>query len=444
MINKNLFGQSFLWGTTISSFQNEGWSNADNKGESIWDRFSSDPSNIKNQDVINNASDFYIRYKDDIKLAASLNFKVFRFSLSWTRIFPNGEGDINNDGVEFYHNVIDECLRQNLEPWITLFHWDLPQKLSDIGGWTNRKIVNTFCNYADFCSKEFGTKVKHWIVVNEPMTFIGLGYFTGYHAPQKRGLTNFLKAAHHATLCNAEGARIIRKNVENSVIGTAFSCSYVKPLNNRIINKKAAKRVEALLNRFFIEPTLGLGYPTDILPGLNLITKFFEDGDEDKLKFDFDFIGLQYYFRVVTKFNLYPPILFASEIPPPQRTKKINAMGLEVYPKGILKILKFYSKYKGIKNIIITESGVCYKDHLANNKVYDIKRLTYHKKILKNILKAIKLGIPVNGYLIWTLIDNFEWKEGFEPRFGLIYNDFKTQKRIVKYSGEWFRKFLSS
>ncbi len=443
MLKRKQFGSEFIWGTTISSFQNEGWAEDDGKGESIWDHFAANSYNIKNNDAIHNAANFYKDYEKDIKTAANLNFKVFRFSLSWTRIFPDGKNKINPAGVDFYHKIIDCCIAHGLTPWVTLYHWDLPQKLEQLGGWTTRAIIHWFSQYSEFCTKEYGDKVKNWIVLNEPMTFTGLGYFTGYHAPGKTGLVNFLKAAHHVTLCNAIGGRIIRKNVENANIGTAFSCSYVKPVNQRFFNRRAAKRMEALLNRFFLEPALGMGYPTDIMPGLNMIHRYFKNGDEELMKFDFDFIGIQYYFRVVTKFSLFPPVLFASEIPPGKRTCNVNAMGLEVYPKGLSKLLKFYNQYTGIKKIIITESGVCYPDHMVNGKVYDIKRLRYHKKMLKEVLKAKKNHIPIAGYLIWTLIDNFEWREGFEPRFGLVYNDFNTQIRTIKYSGKWFKDFLA-
>ncbi len=442
MIKRKQFGKDFLWGTTISAFQNEGYSDKDGKGISIWDTFTANVDNIKNKDEIGDACNFYQNFEKDVELAASLNLKVFRFSISWTRILPDGFGKINPKGVSFYHRVIDCCIKNNLEPWITLYHWDLPQKLEDLGGWTSRLILDWFSGYADFCSKEYGEKVKNWIVLNEPMSFIGLGYFMGYHAPEKTGLNNFLKATHHACLCNAEGGRIIRKNVPNAKIGTALSCSVIKPKNKFFYNRRAAKRMETILNRLFVEPALGLGYPTDVMPGLNIIKQHFEDGDEEKLKFNFDFHGIQYYFRVVTKFSLFPLILFATEIPPYQRTQNTNSMGLEVYPKGMYKILKFYHQYKGINEIIITESGVCYPDHITNGEIYDIKRVRYHRKVLKQVLKAIKSGINVKGYFIWTLIDNFEWKEGFEPRFGIVYNDFKTQIRKVKYSGKWFKNFL--
>lgn len=443
MLKKKHFGKGFKWGVAISAFQNEGAAYIDGKTASIWDTFTSDPRNVKDGTFPGETSAFYRNYEADIKLARKLGFDVFRFSLSWPRILPSGTGKVNPSGIAFYNRVIDTCLKNKLEPWITIYHWDLPQVLEDKGGWTNRNIVDWFARFVDVVTKAFGNRVKHWIVMNEPMTFVGLGYFTGYHAPGRNGIGNFLKAAHHATLCMAEGGRIVRKNVKKAEVGVALSCSYVKPVNKFFFNRHAARRVEGVLNRFFLEPLLGMGYPTDIMPALNIIKSYFRNGDEERLAFDFDFIGIQYYFRVIAKFSLFPPVLFANEVPPWRRKKNLNSMGLDVYPKGLGALLNFYGKYDGVKKIILTESGVCYPDFLRNNKVYDARRKKYHQKMLKQVKKAIKIGIPVKGYFVWTLVDNFEWSEGFKPRFGLVYNDFQTQKRTVKDSGWWFREFLT-
>ncbi len=444
MLKRNQFGKDFKWGVTISAFQNEGWANADGKGASIWDTFTNNTSNINNGDEIGNAANFYKQYEQDILLAKQIGLDVFRFSISWSRILPNGTGSINNEGIDYYNRIIDCCLSHQLTPYITLYHWDLPQALEDQGGWTNRQIVHWFLDYTQICIQHFGDRVKHWVVMNEPMTFTGLGYFTGYHAPQKKGILNFLKAAHHAVLCMAQGGRLIRNTIANAQIGVALSCSHVKPVDRKSKNVRAAKRMEALLNRFFIEPLLGMGYPIDVMPALKLINLIFKKGDDQLMSFDFDFIGLQYYFRVVARHSIYPPILFADEVPPVKRNVKLNTMNLDVYPKGLKKVLKFYTAYKKIKSFIISESGVCYPDYLVNGHVYDARRLKYHQMILKQIKKSRKQGIPVNGYFIWTLVDNFEWKEGFEPRFGIVHVDFKSQQRTIKLSGEWFRKFLHS
>ncbi|MCU4164465.1 glycoside hydrolase family 1 protein [Carboxylicivirga caseinilyticus] len=443
-MKKSDFGNDFQWGATISAFQNEGHSRADGKGLSIWDTFTAEPKNIKNNDLIGDASSFYTMYEQDIVTAKSLGLDVFRFSISWSRIIPKGTGAINLDGLQFYHKVIDACLKNGLIPYITLYHWDLPQALEDKGGWSNREIIGWFNKYVEISVNEYKDKVSNWIVMNEPMTFVGLGYFMGYHAPQKKGITTFLKAAHHVVLSLAAGGRIIRKIQSNANIGVALSCSFVKPLNQLPKNRKAAKRIEALLNRFFLEPLLGLGYPTDVMPVLNTIRRYFRKGDDDKMAFDFDFIGLQYYFRVVAQHSLTPPVLFANEVHPTQRKANLNTMNLDVYPKGLYKILKFYHSYPQIKKIIISESGVCFPDFKVSKHVHDARRLKYHQKMLKHVLKAQAQNIPVKGYFVWTLVDNFEWKEGFEPRFGLVYNDFKTQERTIKDSGLWFQQFLTS
>ncbi|MBS2213161.1 beta-glucosidase [Carboxylicivirga mesophila] len=442
MMKREQFGANFKWGVTISAFQNEGAASADGKGPSIWDTFTENIEQIKNNDRIGEASQFYTRYEDDIALARQLGLNTFRFSISWSRILPFGIGKINQSGIDYYNRVIDCCLSNGLMPFVTLYHWDLPQALEDKGGWTNRDIVEWFTNYIEICVTNFGKLVTNWIVMNEPMSFTGLGYFMGYHAPQRTGINTFLKAAHHTVLCMALGGAKIRELQPHANIGVALSCSYIQPVNQSPKNRRAAKRIEAMLNRFYLEPLLGLGYPFDVMPALSIIKSFFKDGDKQRMVFDFDFIGIQYYFRVVAKHSLTPPILFAKEIEPTTRKAKLNSMDLDVYPKGLYKLLKFYSRYPQIKELLITESGVCYPDYLVRDHVYDVRRTRYHQKMLKQVLKAQRKGININGYFIWTLVDNFEWREGFEPRFGLVHVDFETQKRTIKHSGRWLNAFL--
>jgi beta-glucosidase len=438
------FGDQFLWGAACAAFQVEGAWNLDGKGESIWDHFTHKKGNVNNNETADIAVDFYHKFKEDIALVKALNLKVFRFSIAWTRIFPNGIGEINQKGVDFYHQVIDECIKQGVQPWVTLYHWDLPQKLQDKGGWTNREVLKWFDEYVTFCAKEFGSKVKNWMVMNEPAAFVGLGYMLGYHAPGKKGISNFLKATHHVCLSMALGGKILRKEVLEANIGTTFSCSYVEPINSKSKNIEASKRIDALINRLYIEPILGKGYPYDVFPALKRIEKYFEPGDEQLLAFDFDFIGLQNYFRVVGKHSLFPPVMFAKEVPATKRAVPINEMNFEVYPEGIYKILKQFSEYKEIKKIIVTENGVCYKDFVVDGKVADKERIQFFKDYLYNVLKAKNEGVPVDGYFIWSLTDNFEWSEGYHPRFGIVHIDFETQKRTIKDSGYWFKEQLKS
>ena len=445
LFSKRAFGHDFVWGVAMASFQNEGAWNLDGKGESIWDKYSHKKNRINDRQNANDACEFYHRFEEDILLAKSLNFNTFRFSISWSRILPNGIGKVNMAGLEFYHQVIDCCLENGLEPFVTLYHWDLPQVLEDRGGWTNREIINWFSDYCEVVTREFSGKIKHWMVLNEPAGFVGLGYMTGYHAPGRMGMGNFLPAIHHAAMCQAEGGRIIRKNIPDAVIGTTFSCSFIEPFSEKKADILAAQKTDALLNRLFLEPALGLGYPVQELPFLNkMVKKYVQEGDIEKLAFDFDFIGLQNYFKVVVKNAWWMPYLGATEVKPHKRNvKELTDMGWEISPDGIFQILNQLSQYQGIKQIIITENGAAFKDNLEDGHVNDHERIAFYESYLQHVLKAKNAGVKVNGYLAWTLTDNFEWTEGYKPKFGLIHIDFKTQKRTIKDSGKWFRAFLS-
>jgi beta-glucosidase len=438
-ITKKNFGEDFYWGVATSAYQTEGAWNEDGKGESVWDRFTNHKNNIKDSSDGKVANDFYHRYEGDLGLLKSLNFKNFRFSFSWSRLLPDGTGKVNEKGVDFYNRMIDTCLNLGIEPWAVLYHWDLPQKLEDKGGWTNRDIVGWFSEYADLCSRRFGDRVKHWMVLNEPGSYTTLGYLAGIHAPSRIGIGNYLSSVHQTCLCQAEGGRILRQNVPNGHIGTTFSCSYIEPEKETPFYQSAARRFDVVFNRLFIEPSLGMGYPFQDLPFLEKMDPYIHHNDMESLKFEFDFIGIQNYFRVITKPFLVP-YLWAYRVKP-EPDAEMTEMGWEVNPEGMYKIIKQFSKY-AIKEIIITENGAAFPDQIINGRVHDLQRINFYKRYLQNILQAKNEGINVTGYFAWTFIDNFEWVEGFRPRFGLVHNDFNTQERIVKDSGYWFRDFL--
>lgn len=435
------FGSDFKWGVAASAYQTEGAWNVDGKSESNWDHFSRKSGKIERGENADIAADFYHRYEEDIDLVKAMNFKVFRFSLSWPRILPHGTGEINQAGLDFYHRVIDKCLAVGVEPWITIFHWDMPQVLEAEGGWTNRKMLDWFSEYADVVTKEYGTKVKNWMVINEQLSFTVGGYLLGNLAPGRRNIKKFMRAVHHSVLCNAEGGRIIRRNIPDANIGTTFFTAYIEPADQQQKNIEAAIRVDAGINRLFIEPLLGLGYPEDAIPTLSKIQKHFEHGDEERMVFDFDFIGIQYYFRSVVEKSIIPGIR-AIERKASVREVDANEMDCEIYPEGLYHILKKFSRYEKIKNILITENGTCIPDKVENGHVHDQKRIDYFKDHLNAVLKAKQEGVNVNGYLAWSPTDNFEWDKGFRTRFGLVYIDFQTLKRTVKDSGLWFKEFL--
>lgn len=438
------FGSDFKWGVATAAYQIEGAHNVDGKSASIWDTFSHKKGNIKTGENGDVACDFYHSYEQDLDLLKSLNMTVFRFSIAWSRILPNGVGAPNQKGIDFYHRVIDACLARGIEPWVTLYHWDLPQILQDQDGWMNRASVSWFSDYVELVTKSFGEKVKNWMVFNEPSAFTALGYLIGYHAPGLRGFKNYLPTVHHVCLCQAEGGRIIRKNVVNANIGTTFSCSHVDFYKSEKRDGKSAERWDVLLNRLFIEPSLGMGYPVESFPILHKLDKYILHGDMDKLKFDFDFIGVQNYTREVIKKIGLVPIMKGLEIKPIRRdAKEITEMEWEVYPEGIYQIIKQFAAYPNVKKIFITENGCAFTDELVDGNVNDVKRIDYYQRYLKQVLRAKNEGVNIGGYFSWTLLDNFEWSEGFKPRFGLVYVDFKTQKRYVKNSGLWFKEFLA-
>ena len=438
------FGKDFEWGVVIAAAQNEGAVNTDGKGQTIWDTFSRSASNIKGGGQLTVACDFYHRYKDDLLLVKALGFTVFRFSISWARILPDGIGKINKEGLHFYHKVIDECLKLGLTPYVTLYHWDLPEELEKKGGWTNYLIIKWFTRFVSICGDAYGDKVKNWIILNEPFAFTTLGYMLGKHAPGKLGLTNYLPAIHHTAMAQAEGGRIIRKIVSNAHIGTAFSFSQIIPYTDKKEDIAAANRLDILMNRLFLEPALGKGYPVDdsfkFLEKLHIQNKSWKY--TERLHFDFDFIGIQYYFPVVVRHNRYIPIIQASQVKPVNRKVPFTAMGWEINADSFYRTIKKIWLHGGVKEIIITENGSAFKDTLKNGVINDTERIRYFQQHLKALLKAKKEGVNIKGYFAWTLMDNFEWSEGYRPRFGLVHVDLKTQLRTIKNSGYWWRDFL--
>lgn len=442
-LNKNQFGEDFLWGVSTAAFQIEGAHDSDGKGSSIWDVFTSQKGKIKNGHHAITACDFYNSYQDDIDLIRELNIPNFRFSISWPRIMPTGVHPINQAGIDYYNRIIDSLLASGIEPWITLYHWDLPHELELKGGWTSRESVSWFKEYVEVCVQYFGERVKNWMVINEPSVFTGAGYFLGIHAPGKKGITNYLKAMHHVTLATAAGAKIIRNRIPQANIGTTFSCTHIEPATESQKDIEAAKRVDTLLNRTFIEPILGLGYPQKDLPVLKKLNNYILEDDLNNLNFDFDFIGIQCYTREIVKSAMLIPYIGAELVSAEKRNVISTEMGWEVYPPALYHVLKKFNEYEGIRKIIITENGAAFPDTVTNGKVYDIKRTHYIQDHLEQILKAKNDGLNVEGYFVWSLTDNFEWAEGYNARFGLIHVDFETQKRTIKNSGLWFKDFLS-
>ncbi len=445
---KSDFGPDFKWGVATAAAQIEGAWDVDGKSPSVWDVFSRKKGGkkIKHRDTPSVSCDFYNRYEGDLDLLKQMNFDVFRFSTAWSRLLPEGIGRVNEKGFDFYDRVVDACLERSIEPWVTLYHWDIPQILQDKGGWANRDVVSWFEEYADKVTRRLGDRVKNWMVLNEPTAFTALGYLAGIHAPGKISAKKFLKSVHHTTLVQALGGKIIRDNVSDANIGTTISCSSMYSKNDKRRHVAAMKRMDVLLNRLYIEPALGMGYPSEDWRFLRKIRRYMEEGDEDKLAFDFDFIGLQNYTRANVKHVLLPYIWAIARAPEKYGVPelRITEMNWEVYPEGIYEVLKTFSQYKNMPPIIVTENGCAFEDKVfEDGHVHDVKRKAFYQEYIRQVLRAKQEGVDVRGYFAWTLMDNFEWAEGYEPRFGLIHVDFDTQQRIIKDSGLWFKDFLA-
>lgn len=440
------FGKDFHWGVALAAQQNEGGRNAGGRTDSIWDTFAEVKGKVKNGDTIGDACDFYHRYEEDIRLTKLLGFNSFRFSISWSRILPDATGKANAAGIAFYHKIIDACLTAGLQPFVTLYHWDLPLCLELQGGWTSQRMPVWFRHFAKVCAKNFGDKVKYWLILNEPMGFTSLGYLLGQHAPGKRNMKGFFTAVHNALLAQSIGGKTIRNFTQNAIIGTTFSCSEIIPFRQTEEDFDAAKRVDAMMNRLFIEPALGLGYPT--IGNFNLLERMEIHNlawrYKQNMKFDFDFIGLQNYFPLVVKYNALIPYIHASEVKAKDRKVPTTALGWESNSDSFYNIIQQFAQYKGVREIMITENGAAYKDKITDGLINDNNRIEYFKKHLAALKKAQGNGTNITGYFAWTLMDNFEWALGYRAKFGLVAVNRETQKRTIKKSGYWFQSFLRS
>jgi beta-glucosidase len=439
------FGQDFRWGVSTAAYQVEGAWNLDGKGPSIWDSFVRRSRSIKRRENADIACDFYHLYEEDLGLLKQMGIKDFRFSVAWSRVLPEGTGVVNAKGLDFYDRLVDSCLERGITPWVTLYHWDLPLALQQRGGWTNRAVVGWLTDYANLLATRLSDRVQHWMVLNEPMVFVGAGHMLGIHAPGRRGLSPFLAATHHAALAQAEGGRALRAALPSTArIGTTFSCSYLTPWRPGLPrDERAVRRANALLNRLFVEPALGLGYPVAELPVLNWMDRYIRPGDEALLPFQFDFLGVQNYTREVVRHSPYVPLLWATLVGAKQRNVPYTQMGWEVYPESIYHMLKQFSSYSGAPRLLVTENGAAFPDELLAGHIPDLARQAYLRACIGQVLRARREGVPVDGYFAWSFTDNFEWAEGYEPRFGLVHVNYETQQRTVKDSGWWYRDLLA-
>lgn len=438
------FPEGFLWGTASASYQIEGAWNEDGKGESIWDRFCHTPGKIKNHDTGDVACDFYHRYPEDIALMAEMGLNAARISLSWPRIIPEGYGKVNQKGIDFYNRVIDELLHHGLRPFVTLYHWDLPQTLEDAGGWPKRELAEYYRDYAELVAQSFGDRVKHWIVFNEPWVFTVLGYLLGIHAPGRSEPTQALRATHVVNLAQGMAVRALREHGRPEAVGTAFSMQPCYPKSDTPEDRAATERFSRFLNFWFLEPVMNGRYPEVFLNGSNEDLLEIRPGDMEIARAPLDFIGINLYTRAFVAHDPNEPRLGARQVPADEGTE-LTDFKWEVYPPALSRMILDVTREFGRLPIYVTENGCSYGEEPgADGKVHDQRRISFLRRYITEMGRAIEQGADVRGYFHWTFTDNFEWAEGFSQRFGLVYCDFNTQKRIVKDSGNWYAALARS
>jgi beta-glucosidase len=437
------FPDGFHWGAATAAYQIEGAWQADGKGESIWDRFSHTPGRIRNGHTGDVACDSYRRFGEDVALLREMGLSSYRFSLSWPRIQPRGRGRANGAGLDHYSRLVDALLAAGIRPFPTLYHWDLPQALEDEGGWPNRDLAQRFADYAELVAHRLGDRVKSWMLFNEPNIFTTFGYLIGLHAPGRREAEAFLRATHVVNLAQGEAFRALRAVRGELSIGTALNMSHVEPASASAADVAAAARWHGFLNEWFLQPALRGVYP-DVHPkGVPADAMDLRAGDLERARADFDFVGINLYTRAIVKAvepDGGPLAIGVAPVGPVGGDEGPKTdFGWEVWPEALYRILVRITADYGPLPLEITENGCSYADGPdARGVVNDARRIAFYRGYLEAVHRAIADGADVRGYHAWSLLDNFEWTEGYEQRFGLVWVDFATGRRVLKESGRWY------
>ncbi len=459
------FPDGFLWGTATAAYQVEGAWNEDGKGESIWDRFTHTVGKVKGGTTGDVACDQYHLFAQDLALAKRLNQKSYRFSISWPRIQPSGTGAPNMKGIDHYSRLVDAMLANGLRPFCTLYHWDLPQGLEDKGGWPNRDLAGYYADYAAILAKHLGDRITVWAPFNMPWTVAYMGYGVGALAPGRASLGDFLKAAHTLALAQAEALRSLKAASSKTTVGSAYGMCPVYPKTDSEADRAAADRYHAMNNVFFLEAAMKGRYPKAFVGDPPLEQMGFKPGDEKILLAPLDWVGFHYYTRRfvsdashVQNFNgggfsgpeieadpatgRDPYTRFRAEMP---SEGPLTESGLEVWPKGIYDLVTRISREYNQPPIEITESGCGYLDSPdSRGRIPDTRRIQFFREELAELARAVADGARVRSFHAWSLLDNFEWSNGHTERYGLIYVDYRDQKRTIKDSGDWYARVAAS
>ncbi|MBX2801542.1 MAG: beta-glucosidase [Myxococcales bacterium] len=437
------FPRQFVFGAATSSYQIEGAASEDGRGPSIWDTYCRTPGKVQNGDTGDVACDHYHRWPEDIALMKELSLSAYRFSLAWPRWFPTGtESAPVEAGVAFYDRLVDGLLQAGITPWVTLYHWDLPQALQDRGGWADRDTAHRFVAFADAVGQRLGDRVQHFITHNEPWCAGVLGHWLGRHAPGHRDPAEALAAVHHLLLSHGLAVPVLRQHAPAAEVGITLNLTPAYPASDSIGDALATERIDGHINRWFLDPVHGRGYPADqwahyVEEGHlgKAEPTWLRPGDLDTMAAPIDFLGVNYYSRALGR-GPEPGNHPRTIEPPPQSSK--TDIGWEVAPQGLLDLLLRLQRDYGTP-LVITENGAAY--HTGpdeDGRVRDTARIAYYASHLDACALAIEQGVDLGGYFAWSLLDNFEWAEGYSQRFGLVYVDYATQRRVIKDSGRWY------
>lgn len=432
------FPSDFVWGVATSSYQIEGM--GEGRGECIWTRFSKTPGKVLNGDTGDTACDHVHRYREDIALMKELGVPAYRFSTSWPRVLPQGVGVANPNGLEFYDRLVDELLRQGIQPWLTLYHWDLPQVLQDKGGWANPDSVQWFVEYTELMARRLGDRVKNWITHNEPWCAAFLSNLFGEHAPGLRDAPTAYKVAHHLLLSHGEAVPVIRQHSADARVGITLNLVPQTTTGTTEADREMERLADGLSNRWFLDAVFKGCYPADMVKAAG---DALQGIDLDSVKIaavPTDFMGINYYMRNVFEADTSASGGRRDSFP---ADAEYTHMGWEVYPQGMTDMLLRVTREYGPKALYITENGAAYPDpETANGIVEDPKRVAYYKGYLAAAEAAIAQGAALKGYFAWSFLDNFEWAWGYQRRFGIVHVDFKTQKRTLKRSALYLRDVM--
>lgn len=458
--------EDFIIGAATAAYQAEGATSVGGKGKTYWDNYLKD----QNKFDPNTSCDFYHKYPKDLKLAKDFGIKAIRISITWSRILPNGTGDISQEGIDFYHKLIDECISNDIEPFVTLHHFDTPEVLYNNGDWLDSQNINHFVNFANICFKEYGHKVKKWITINEPWSVVAGQYIIGHFPPNiKYDINKAVLAMHNMMLAHSKVVNLYKSMNLKGEIGIVHILEYKYPISNTEEDKNAAILEHTLCNAFLLDATINGYYSKEIINNINIILDNnsnitfdnYEDMEAMKLAAsNIDFIGVNYYASHFLKFYNGESYIFHNGAGKKgssiyaiknigQRVVnsevKTTDWDWPIYPKGLLDMLLLIkNNYPNYKKIYITENGMGYKDEFKDGKIDDTPRIDYMKEHIEATLEAINMGVNIKGYFMWSLMDMFSWTNGYNKRYGLFYVDFNTLERYPKKSAYWIKEISST